>query len=265
MNSIDDIIAFHSAEGNIEDGYINIHLDEKILKLNTYTLTVTSNNAEKGETKIWNHALNNEIRKDRKLTREIKEFRVLFEVLHQLRIKSGYVTKMERPDFVLKKEDRTYGIEITQIYSGNDWAVEKVREDIKNYAIDEKELEGYLAYQKYDKKVRTYKLRDNLVIIPQNDKQKSVEYKVRIKNKIFEKVRKMFDDYNTYDTNIVIAKIMSPEYLDDLIDVETFGKELNFFVSHIEGDIEKREYILFVKAGKKLYRFNISKKEYGAV
>ena len=86
MNSIDDIIAFHSAEGNIEDGYMNIHLDEKVLKLNTYTLTVTSNNAEKGETKIWNHALNREIRKDRKLTREIKEFRVLFEVLNHLKI-----------------------------------------------------------------------------------------------------------------------------------------------------------------------------------
>ena len=101
LTSIESIIELHNNKGLIEDAYIDIHFDNKILKLNTYTLKFTNVNADKEEVKMWNNRINYELKKNRNLEKEIKEFRILFEALNKLKIKKGYIKKTERPDFVL--------------------------------------------------------------------------------------------------------------------------------------------------------------------
>ena len=259
MNSISDIVNLHSSQGEIEDAYLNIHFDETILKLNIYTMVFTSTNAEKWELKKWNDDLNEEIRKDRNLYREIKEFRLLFEVLHKLKVKKGYITKSERPDFILQKDGKMYGIEVTKIYAGNDWAVEKIREDIHQYSIDSKELEGYIEYRKLNNKIVTYKIKENLIIKPIHENIEQI-LQIKIKNKIFEKIRKMFDEYSNFDENIILAKIVSPEYFIEMSDIEAFNQEIQFFVSHLEVNFsDSKEYLVLLEMGKKLVKIDIVK------
>ena len=117
LNSIESIIELHNSSGNIEDAYIDICFDDKILKLNTYTLKFSSVNTEREETRRWNNRLNFELRKNRNLEKEVKEFRILFEALNKLKIKSGYIEKCERPDFILEIEGNKIGVETTKIYS----------------------------------------------------------------------------------------------------------------------------------------------------
>lgn len=117
LNSIESIIELHNSSGNLEDSYIDIHFDDKILKLNTFTLKFRSVNTEKEETRMWNNRLNFELRKNRNLEKEVKEFRILFEALEKLKIKKGYIEKYERPDFILEIDNKKIGIETTKIYS----------------------------------------------------------------------------------------------------------------------------------------------------
>lgn len=117
LTSIESIIELHNNKGLIEDAYIDIHFDNKILKLNTYTLKFTNVNADKEEVKMWNNRINYELKKNRNLEKEIKEFRILFEALNKLKIKKGYIKKTERPDFVLDIDNKKIGIETTKIYS----------------------------------------------------------------------------------------------------------------------------------------------------
>ena len=119
MNSIDDIIAMYKSEGKIEDAYQKIYFDNKVLTLNTYTLRVRKGNTTKDETRRWNVTINNELKKDRNLSKETREFVSLFELLSKLKIKSGYIQKAESPDFILSKNGEKTGIEITKIYVGN--------------------------------------------------------------------------------------------------------------------------------------------------
>ena len=117
LNSIESIIELHNSKGNIEDAYIDIHFDDKILKLNIFTLKFTSVNTEKEETRRWNNRLNFELKKNRNLEKEIKEFRIIFEALSKLKIKKGYIEKAERPDFILEIDNKRIGVETTKIYS----------------------------------------------------------------------------------------------------------------------------------------------------
>ena len=89
LNSIESIVDLHSDKGNIEDAYVEIHFDDKILKLNTFTLKFTAINAEREDTKRWNNKLSSEIKKDFKLAKEIKEFIILFEALEKMKIKKA--------------------------------------------------------------------------------------------------------------------------------------------------------------------------------
>lgn len=262
LNSIESIIELHNNKGNIEDAYINIHFDESVIKLNTFTLKFTSNNLKKEELQMWNSRLNYEIKKDRELEKEIKEFRILFEALNKLRIKKGYIEKSERPDFVLEINNKKIGIEITRIYSGNDWIPEKVYEDIKTYNLGKKEVEGYIEYRKYTNKIVTYKIKENLVIKPKENILNKEEIKVKLKNKLLEKVRKMFDEYKNYDVNIVLANIVSKEYFEDLENLENFNKELLFYMNHMEVNTNEKEYLLLMKLDKKWIKYNLNNHTY---
>ena len=257
LNSIEDIIDLHENKGNIEDAYIDMHFDEKILKLNTFTLHFSKVNAEREETKKWNARLDFEIRKNSKLYKEIKEFRILFEALDKLKVKSGYIEKRERPDFIIEKDGLKTGIEITRIYSGNDWAKEKLYEDIRTYKIPKKEIEGYIEYKKFNNKIKTYTVKENLVIKTFNKNEDAKILKIKMKNKIFEKIRKMFDEYENYDRNIVLANIVSSQYFENINDIASFNNELSYYINHLEENFNEKEYILLMKLDKKWIKFDL--------
>lgn len=117
LNTIESIIKLHKSKGNIEDAYTDIKLDNKKLKLNIYTLRFKSTGDDREEIRKWNNKLNFELKQNRNLEKEIKEYRVLFEALEKLKINKGYVEKYERPDFILEINNKKVGIEITKIYS----------------------------------------------------------------------------------------------------------------------------------------------------
>ena len=83
LNSIDDIINLHTSTGNIEDAIKKIHIDNKVLPLNTFTLRVTRGNASKEEVRRWNVTINNEIKKDRSMQKEIREFVSIFRMFEK--------------------------------------------------------------------------------------------------------------------------------------------------------------------------------------
>ncbi len=253
LNSIEDIIELHESEGKIEDAYMDMHFDDKILKLNLYTLKFSTVNAEKEDTRRWNNRLNFELKKNRELYKEIKEFRVLFDAFTKLKIRDGYIKKSESPDFILERNGIKTGIEITKIYSGNDWAAEKLKEDIRTYGLKENEVEGYIEYKRFRQKIKTYKVKENLVITPINKCEE--ELKIKVKNKIFEKIRKMFDDYKNYPQNMILAEIKSSKYLD----LENFNEELTFYVNHLEENFEGNEYLLLIKKENKWFKFDLKR------
>lgn len=257
INSIEDVVMLHESKGNIEDSFIQIHFDELILKLNIFTLKFYTVNGERSETKKWNKRLEFEIRKNRELYKEIREYRVLFEVLNKLKIKAGYLEKSESPDFILMRNNKTIGIEITKIYSGNDWAVEKIKNDIKTYGIQPKEVEGYIEYKKLNNKIKTYTLKNKLIIKALNKQEENKNLKIKMKNKILEKIRKLFDEYRLFDENIILADIVSPEYFGTIKDFELFNNELTFYINHLEENFDEKDYILFIKIGDKFGRFDL--------
>ena len=131
ISSIEDIVDLHASCGNIEDTYLRLHFDNKVMLLNKYTLRVRRGNATKAEIRDWNFDIYRCVKRDRALTKEIKEFISLFEYLEKARIKSGYIEKSETPDFIITRNGEKTGIEITKIYIGNDWVVDKLNEEIK--------------------------------------------------------------------------------------------------------------------------------------
>ena len=75
----------------------------------------------KQEIRDWNIDLYRCIKKDRNLTKEVKEFISLFQYFEKARIKSGYIEKSETPDFILTRNGQKTGIEITKIYIGKQY------------------------------------------------------------------------------------------------------------------------------------------------
>ena len=131
VSSIEDIIELHKSSGNIEDAYMKIHIDEKILNLNLFSLKVTAIEADVEDVEIWNDRISQELKRDRELEKEAKEYASVFELLNKLKIKSGFIQKSECPDFVITRNNQTVGIEVTKIYVGYDWMVEKIESEMK--------------------------------------------------------------------------------------------------------------------------------------
>lgn len=262
LNSIEDILELHEGRGKIEDSFIEIHFGELTLKLNIFTLRFFTVNGEKSETKRWNKRLEFEIRKNRELYKEIKEYRVLFETFNRLKIKSGYLEKSECPDFILWRNGKSFGIELTKIYSGNDWVAEKIHNDIKTFGIEPKEVEGYIEYKKFNNKIKTYTLKNNIYIKPLDKLEDKQKLKIKLKNKIFEKIRKMFDEYKRFDENIILADIVSPEYFESVEDFDEFNDELIFYINHLEENFDEREYFLYIKINEKFGKFDLKNHTY---
>ena len=82
---------------------------------------------------------------------------------------------------------------------------------------------------------------------------------IKIKNKIFEKIRKLFDEYSKYDENIILADIVSPEYFGTVDDIIKFNDEITFYINHLEENFDEKDYILILKIGEKIGKIDLKK------
>ena len=262
INSTMDILELHQSSGKIEDAYLKIHLDNRIMMLNKYTLRVRRGNAPRQEIKEWNLDIYSHVKRDRNLTKEVKEFISLFQYLEKAKIKSGYVEKSETPDFIITRNGEKTGIEITKIYIGNDWVADKLNEEIKEFRLRRKDLEGYMEYKKYNERISTYRVRGGLVIEPNTDNISPEDYIVELKNKIFIKVRKLTDDYMQFANNIIFVEVVASDLIKEKFDIVQMSDELNFFVTHIESNFDHVVAKVIIKLGTKFIEYNLSERNY---
>lgn len=262
INSIEDIVDLHVSKGNVEDAYIRLHIDNKVMLLNKYTLRVRRGNAPRNEVKDWNLDIYRCVKKNRDLTREVKEFISLFEFFERAKIKSGYIEKTETPDFILDRDGQKTGIEITKIYIGNDWVADKLNEEIKEFRLRKNDLEGYMEYKKYTDRVITYKVRGGLAILPNISDISIEDYIIELKNKIFTKVRKLSDDYNKFENNIIFVDVVSSNIFKEKFDKNKMCDELNYFVTCIESNFNAIDAKVVLKLGSEFVEYNLTERNY---
>lgn len=263
LNSIEDIVSMHMSEGRIEDAYQRISFDNKTFIINKYTLRVRRGNMSREEARRWNLTILNEVKKNRNLYKEIREYTSLFQLLNRSGIKTGQVKKCESPDFLFYDGKNNVGIEITKIYVGTDWIAEKIAEEIKAYRNRKSEANVYDEYVKFRSKIVSFQIREGIVITQSgNDKATINEYITEIKNKIFEKIRKQIDDYLKCDKNIIFVEIASPLYFTDDSDIHKLNEEMKFYISHLDGFTDDRDYELYLKTATNWSVFNLKDGSY---
>lgn len=262
VSSIENIIELHKSSGNIEDAYIKIHIDEKILNLNIFSLKVTAIEADVEDVEIWNDRISQELKRDRELEKEAKEYASVFELLNKLKIKSGFIQKSECPDFMITKNNQTVGIEVTKIYVGYDWMVEKIEADIKEYRLEKNDIEGYIEYKKAGDKVELFDENGKILLSPKLLPKMNEEYQIKIKNKLYEKIRKQVDEYKQFDLNIIYADITNPEYFDDITDLDSFSKEVVYYINHLDVNMDLATYKLILKMNSKWIELNLNDGSY---
>lgn len=262
INSIEDIVELHISKGKIEDAYVRIHLDNKVMMLNKFTLRVRRGNMPRNEIKDWNIDIYKCVKRNRNLTREVKEFMSLFEFFEKSKIKSGEIEKTETPDFILTRNGQKTGIEITKIYIGNDWVVDKLNEEMKEFRLRKKDIEGYIEYKKYNDKITTYKVRGGLAILPNTKNISPEDYIVELKNKIFTKVRKLADEYNKFENNIIFVDVVSSDFFKEQFNKSQMCEELNYYITHLECDFSNIIVKVVLKLGKEFVEYNLSERNY---
>ena len=262
INFTNDIIELHEAKGNIEDAYLRIHMNKKIMMLNKYTLRVRRGNAPREEIKEWNMDIYRNVKKNRNLTKEIKEFTSLFEYLNKARIKSGYIEKSETPDFIITRNNKKIGIEISKVYIGNDWVANKLSEEVKEFKMRKSELEGYIEYKKYKDRVKTYKVRGGIIILPNTIDISADDYIAEFKNKIFTKIRKLVDDYLKFEENVIFIEVVSSDFFKQKFDKAKMCDELNYYVNYIEADFNNMIAKVVLKIDNEFIEYNLNEKNY---
>lgn len=262
MDAISDIVELHEAKGRIEDAEIKIHMDQKVMVLNKYTMRARRGNVPRKEIKEWNAEVERYMKRDRSLSKEVKEFVSLFHYLEKAKIKSGYIEKSETPDFILTRQGQKIGIEITKIYIGNDWVLDKLNDEIKAYRLRKKDLEGYMEYKKYHNKIQTYQVRGGLVIAPNRQDISVQDYIIELKNKIFTKVRKLTDDYMRFDQNVIFVEVVASDFVKEQFDIAQMNEELSYFITYIESNFENTVAKVVLKLGDLFVEYNLSERTY---
>ena len=209
---LDKIINSHKSEGMIEEANILKNINNETFYLNVFTLKLSKIKNAKLDVNYLNAQILKKIKKNSQLYKEVREYNLIFRFFNKLNIKNGYIKKSETPDFVLERNNKKYGIEVTRIYAGNDWVAEKLHNDIIAYRLKDKNLVEYINYKKYDGKIKTYNTRKGTVVKAVKDRTLREEEIIQIKNKIFEKIRKQIDEYNKYDYNYIFAEVVFADY-----------------------------------------------------
>jgi len=258
---LERIIKKHRSEGMIEECNLLEYIENQQVLLNVFTLKLTKIASTTLDIDYLNAQLIRKIKSNPNLYKEIREFNLIFRFFKKLNIKSGYIRKSETPDFVLEREGKRGGIEVTRIYTGNDWVAEKVHNDIVAYKLKDKKLSEYINYKKYTGRIITYSNPSGIVVKAVKDKNLKEDEIIQIKNKIFEKIRKQMDDYNKYDYNYIFAEIVFTEY-EALNEIDNLNKELNFLISHLDGVFGNDEFHLILKIGNNWVDFNLKGRTY---
>lgn len=150
--------------------------------------------------RAWLTSHNNEDHKKR------IEYGILFQyaALHP-EYQSASITKSERPDFIVKLEGETIGIEVTRLEKESDSVMSKILEDIYKPGMKPNEVMD-LAFKKHGYKAREYKVtevqKDVLAIQHIDDMLISTEAFVDI---IGKKINKYNDKASKFDKFLVLC------------------------------------------------------------
>jgi protein-tyrosine phosphatase len=148
-NYIKEIINNHKSKGMIEDSTCVTIIDDCLVKYNKYNLKLKRINGSSFNTNYYNSKIITELKKDSELYKEIREFNLLFRFFNKLNIKNGYIRKIERPDFEFTLGGTSYGIEVTRLYTGNDWVAEKIHNEIVAFNLTNK-FPNDITYKRLD-------------------------------------------------------------------------------------------------------------------
>lgn len=257
-NNFQEIIICHKNKGMIEEATGVTIIDDNLVKFNKYTLHISKIKASKIDVNYYNASLIKQIRKNANFYKEIREFTQLFRFFDKLNIQNGYIKKTESPDFELVRNGINYGIEITRIYTGNDWVAEKINNDIVAYKLVGDKLKDYMSESKYSTRVKTS---ENGVVEPVKEEEFTKEEVTQIKNKICEKIRKQFDDYQKFDFNYIFAEIVYSGY-KEFTSYDELNDEISYYVSHLEPNFGNIDFHLILKNGNKYIDFDLKTKKY---
>ncbi len=253
---LEEILKLHKSKGLLEEANQLIQIQQQPFSLNVFTLRLKKVNPSNLDIAFYRAQILKRIKSDSQLYKEIKEFSLVFRFFEKLKIKNGYIQKSETPDFVLERNKRKYGIEVTRIYAGNDWVAEKLHNDIVAYRLRDKKLSEYIYFKKFDGKIKTYNHHNKIMVKAVKEKAFRKEEITQIKNKIFEKIRKQIDDYTKYDFNFIFAEIVFTDY-EGLDQFEKLNQEIKFFISHLDVIWGAPEFHLILKVGNTWNDFNL--------
>ena len=260
-NYVKEIISNHKSKGMLEEATCVTIIDNYLVKYNRYSLRIKRINASSFNINYYNSKILTEIKKNSNLYKEIREFNLLFRFFDKIGIKQGYIRKIERPDFELSKNGVSYGIEVTRLYTGNDWVAEKFHNEIVANSLTGKKFKEYISNSRYQDRINAYDNNDRVKVTAVKDKCYEQEEIVQIKNKIFEKIRKQLDDYQKYDVNYIFAEIVYTGYKQ----IESYGdlsNEINYYVSHLDTNFDKTEFHLILKNGNVYVDFDLKNRNY---
>ena len=253
---IKDIIATHKEKGNIEEADAITIVEGNLVKINKYTLKISQIKNSSVKIGYYNALLLKYLKLHTKIYKEIREFRQLFKFFEKMNINKGFVKKIETPDFELYKDGLSYGIEVTRLYTGNDWVAEKIHNDISAYKLSSDTFKDYMANNRFSARIRSYVDGDRVKVSAKKDNESIKEETNQIKNKIFEKIRKLLDDYQKFDVNYIFADIVYSGYREISL-YEEINEELKYYVSHLDVNFGKTEFHLVLKNGNVFVDFDI--------
>ena len=258
---LNELVASHRSKGNIEDNEAVTIIDNNLIKYNKYTLKMSRINSSGGQIGYYNAKILKFLKEKTNLYKEIREFNQIFRFFDKLNIKKGYIKKTETPDFELYKNGKSYGIEVTKIYAGNDWVAEKIHNDITAYRLTEDKFKEYINKSKYSGRVKAYIHDDKLNVKALKEANFKDDEIVHIKNKIFEKIRKQLDDYQKFDFNYIFAEIVYTGY-KEFSSYDQLNEEIQYFVSHLDANFGNNEFHLVIKKGNRFIDFDIKNRTY---
>ncbi len=264
-NYIDEIVSCHKSKGMLENHMGVTIIEDNLVKFNKYTLKISKIKASDVDVNYYNAKLIKYIKKDSVFFKEIREFNALFKFFDRIGIQKGYIKKTETPDFEFSKDGISYGIEITRIYTGNDWVAEKMHNDIVAYKLTGQKLKEYVTNSKYKDRIKTFHEKDgNIKVEAVKDAMFSNDEVIQIKNKIFEKIRKQLDDYQKFDFNYIFAEIVYSGY-KEFNSYDELNNEISYYVSHLDANFGKIEFHLILKNGNNFVDFDLKNGKYSFI
>ncbi len=259
---LNKIIKTHIREGNLLEANYETFFNGHKMRYNAFTLRFQKwSESSLGNLSYYNACLLRKIQKNSALYKEIREFQFLFRFFEKLHIKDGYLMKRESPDFVLKQNGKQYGIEVTRIYTGNDWAAERVHTDIEALRLNQAGLTKYAKEKKFGGKIKIYKNQNKIVVKAIKDQTLKEEEITQIKNKLFEKIRKQMDEYTKFDGNYIFAEIVFTGY-QAFSNLHKLNEEIHYFVSHLDVSFGNSAFHLFLKTGNVWTNFDLKTGQY---